>query len=200
VPPIMYRLARAAIGCGDFFQLARAVVAQKEIGHWPHPPADLIRSGSSEMTDRLAQLESAFRAQNALIVEAQAEITRYLTKEIESAELIDRLIRLLDGPQQRQPQQLARRAPAERIAAAVANLSRTGAIAFSNDMVTDAEIKTLEQVKIGHARHTLPAEALDSLIRWGLVKEATGGLVLTQQGKWRLKVRRITFGAGGRPG
>ncbi|HEY6736027.1 MAG TPA: hypothetical protein VI256_19905, partial [Roseiarcus sp.] len=68
------------------------------------------------MTDRLAQLESAFRAQNALIVEAQAEITRYLTKEIESAELIDRLIRLLDGPQQRQPQQLARRAPAERIA------------------------------------------------------------------------------------
>jgi hypothetical protein len=152
------------------------------------------------MTDRLAQLESAFRAQNALIVEAQAEITRYLTKEIESAELIDRLIRLLDGPQQRQPQQLARRAPAERIAAAVANLSRTGAIAFSNDMVTDAEIKTLEQVKIGHARHTLPAEALDSLIRWGLVKEATGGLVLTQQGKWRLKVRRITFGAGGRPG
>ena len=80
MPPIMYRLARAAIGCGNFFQLARAVVAQKEIGHWPHPPADLIRSGSSEMTDRLAQLESAFRAQNALIVEAQAEITRYLTK------------------------------------------------------------------------------------------------------------------------
>ena len=152
------------------------------------------------MTDRLAQLESAFCAQNALIVEAQAEITRYLTKEIESAELIDRLIRLLDGPQQRQPQQLARRAPAERIAAAVANLSRTGAIAFSNDRVTDAEIKTLEQVEIGHARHTLPAEALDNLIRWGLVKEATGGLVLTQQGKWRLKVRRITFGAGGRPG
>jgi hypothetical protein len=67
-------------------------------------------------------------------------------------------------------------------------------------MVTDAEIKTLEQVKIGHPRHSLPAEALDNLIRWGLVKEATGGLVLTQQGKWRLKVRRITFGAGGRPG
>lgn len=142
------------------------------------------------MTDRLAQLESAFRAQNALIVEAQAEITRYLTKEIESAELVDRLIRLLDGRQQRQPQQ--RGALSERIAAAaVANLWGTGAIAFSNDKVTDAEIKTLEQVEIGHARHTLPAEALDSLTRWGLVKEATGGgLMLTQQGKWRLKARR----------
>jgi hypothetical protein len=142
------------------------------------------------MADRLAQLESAFRAQNALIVEAQAEITRYLTKEIESAALVDRLIRLLDDPQQRQPQQLARGEPAERIAAAVANLRCTGAIAISNDKVTDAEIETLEQVEIGHARHALPAEALDSLIRWGLVKEATGGLMLTQQGKWRLKVRR----------
>jgi hypothetical protein len=139
------------------------------------------------MTDRLAQLESDFRAQNGLIVEAQAEITRYLTKEIESAELVDRLIRLLDG---RQPQQLARGAPAERIAAAVADLSRTGDIAFSNDKVTDAEIKTLEQVEVGHARHTLPAEAINSLIRWGLVKETTGGLMLTQPGKWRLKVRR----------
>jgi hypothetical protein len=140
------------------------------------------------MTDRLAQLESAFRAQNALIVEAQAEIARYLTKEIKSAELVDRLIRLLDGQQQRQPQQ--RGALAERIVAAAANLWGTGAIAFSNDKVTDAEIKTLEQVEIGHARHTLPAEALHSLIRWGLVKEATGELMLTQQGKWRLKVRR----------
>jgi hypothetical protein len=139
------------------------------------------------MTDRLAQLESDFCAQNGLIVEAQAEITRYLTKEIESAELVDRLIRLLDG---RQPQQLARGAPAERIAAAVADLSRTGDISFSNDIVTDAEIKTLEQVEVGHARHTLPAEAIDSLIRWGLVKETTGGLMLTQPGKWRLKVRR----------
>ena len=80
------------------------------------------------MTDRLAQLESAFRAQNALIVEAQAEIARYLTKEIESAELVDRLIRLLDGQQQRQPQQ--RGALAERIAAAAANLWGTGHCLF----------------------------------------------------------------------
>ena len=124
------------------------------------------------------------------MIEAQAEITRYLTKEIESAELVDRVIRLLDGPQQRQAQQLTRDALAERIAAAAANLGRAGAIAFSNEKLTDAEIKTLEQVEIGRARDTLPAEALDSLIRWGLVKEAAGALMLTQQGKWRLKVRR----------
>lgn len=142
------------------------------------------------MTNRLVQLESALRAQNALMIEAQAEITRYLTKEIELAELVDRVIRLLDGPQQRQAQQLTRDALAERIAAAAANLGRAGAIAFSNEKLTDAEIKTLEQVEIGRARDTLPAEALDSLIRWGLVKEAAGALMLTQQGKWRLKVRR----------
>jgi CheY-like chemotaxis protein len=195
----MYRLARAAIGCGDFFQLARAVVAQKEIGHWPHPPADLIRSGSSEMTDRLAQLESAFRAQNALIVEAQAEITRYLTKEIESAELIDRLIRLLDGPQQRQPQQLARRAPAERIAAAVANLSRTGAIAFSNDMVTDAEIKTLEQAKIGHARHPSRRSARQPY-PLGIGQRSHWRTYADPTGKMAPQGPSITFGAGGRPG
>lgn len=142
------------------------------------------------MTNRLVQLESALRAQNALMIEAQAEITRYLTKEIELAELVDRVIRLLDGPQQRQAQQLTRDALAERIAAAAANLGRAGAIAFSNEKLTDAEIKTLERVEIGRARDTLPAEALDSLIRWGLVKEAAGALMLTQQGKWRLKVRR----------
>lgn len=142
------------------------------------------------MTNRLVQLKSALRAQNALMIEAQAEITRYLTKEIKSAELVDRVIRLLDGPQQRQAQQLTRDALAERIAAAAANLGRAGAIAFSNEKLTDAEIKTLEQVEIGRARDTLPAEALDSLIRWGLVKEAAGALMLTQQGKWRLKVRR----------
>jgi hypothetical protein len=168
---------------------AGAVVVKKRHVIGPHPPAGLLRSGSSE-TDRLAQLESAFRAQNALIVEAQAEITRYLTKEIESAELVDRVIRILASPQQRQQRQLAREALAERITAAAANQWRTGALAFSNEKLTDAEIKTLEQVEIGRARHTLPAKALDSLIRWGLVEEATGGLMLTQQGKWRLKVRR----------
>jgi hypothetical protein len=142
------------------------------------------------MTNRLTQLESAFRAQNALIVEVPAGITRYLTKEIESGELVDRLIHLRDGPQQRQAEQIAREVLAESIVAAATNLWGTGAIAFSNETLTDADIRTLEQVEIGRARHTLPAEALDSLIRWGLVKEATGGLMLTQQGKWRLKLRR----------
>jgi hypothetical protein len=46
-------------------------------------------------------------AQAALIDEAQAEITRFLSKEIESPELVDRLVRLLDGPQQREAQRLA---------------------------------------------------------------------------------------------
>jgi hypothetical protein len=113
-----------------------------------------------------------------------------LTKEIESAELVDRLTRLRDGPQQRQAEQMAHEALAERTVAAATNLWGTGAIAFSNEKLTDADIRTLEQVEIGRARHTLPAEALDSLIRWGLVKEAAGGLMLTQQGKWRLKLRR----------
>jgi hypothetical protein len=49
------------------------------------------------MTGRTEQLEPAFRAQNALISEAQAGITRYLAKEIEAPELVDRLIRLFDG-------------------------------------------------------------------------------------------------------
>jgi hypothetical protein len=66
------------------------------------------------MTDeRIIQLESALSAQAALISEAQAEITRYLSKEIESPALVDRLIRLLDGPQQREAQRLAREALGE---------------------------------------------------------------------------------------
>ena len=58
-------------------------------------------------------LEAAVRAQDALISEAQAEITRYLAKEIEASALVDRVIRLLDGPQQRDAQRLAREALGE---------------------------------------------------------------------------------------
>jgi hypothetical protein len=65
------------------------------------------------MTDRERQLESALGAQVALIGEAQAEITRYLSKEIEAPALVDRLIRLLDGPQQREAQRLAQEALGE---------------------------------------------------------------------------------------
>jgi hypothetical protein len=57
-----------------------------------------------------AELEAAIRAQGALIVEAQREIERYLTKEIESADLVNRLIRLFDGPDQREAARLAREA------------------------------------------------------------------------------------------
>jgi hypothetical protein len=45
------------------------------------------------------------RAQDAA---AQAEVERYLVKQIEAQEVVDRLIRLLDGPRQREVQ---RRAP-----------------------------------------------------------------------------------------
>ena len=60
------------------------------------------------MTDeRNVKLEAALRAQAALVSEAQAEITRYLTKEFEQPNSVDRLIRLFDGPQQREAQRLA---------------------------------------------------------------------------------------------
>ena len=65
------------------------------------------------MTDPTVHLRLALRANLALIVEAQAEITRYQTKEIEAAELIDRMIRLIDGPAQREAQRLAQEALAE---------------------------------------------------------------------------------------
>jgi hypothetical protein len=64
--------------------------------------------------DRLTKLEAALHADETLIAEAQLEITRYLTKEIESAELVDRLVRLFDGPQQREAQRLASEALAPR--------------------------------------------------------------------------------------
>ena len=61
------------------------------------------------MTGRTEKLEPAIRAQGALIAEAQTEITRYLAKEIEAPELVNRIIRLFDGPEQRDAQRLARK-------------------------------------------------------------------------------------------
>ena len=52
-------------------------------------------------------LEAALRAEDALIREAQSEITLYLAKEIEAPELVNRLIALFDGPEQRSAQRLA---------------------------------------------------------------------------------------------
>jgi hypothetical protein len=51
--------------------------------------------------------KAALSALNALIVEAQEDITRYHVKEIDQAELVKRLIRLFDGPEQREAQRLA---------------------------------------------------------------------------------------------
>jgi hypothetical protein len=55
----------------------------------------------------------ALAAEDALIVEAQAEVERYLAKEFEAAELVNRIVRLFDGPDQRRAQQLAREALTE---------------------------------------------------------------------------------------
>jgi hypothetical protein len=62
------------------------------------------------MTERTAQLEGALRANQALIVEAQAAIEGYLTKQIDQATLVDRVIRLFDGPEQREAQRLSSKA------------------------------------------------------------------------------------------
>jgi hypothetical protein len=72
---------------------------QGSIGKHPRSLRGEIRT--LEMTDRAAKLEAAVRAQDALIAAAQGLLTRYLAKEIESPSLIDALLRLLDGPQQR---------------------------------------------------------------------------------------------------
>jgi DNA-binding response OmpR family regulator len=65
------------------------------------------------MDSRAARLEAALRAEDALIVGAQMEVERYLTKQFEASELVDRLIRILDGPEQREAQRLAREALGE---------------------------------------------------------------------------------------
>ena len=63
--------------------------------------------------ERLRAALIALVAEDALILEVQAEVARYLSKEFEAAELVNRLIRLLDGPDQRRAQRLAREALAE---------------------------------------------------------------------------------------
>jgi hypothetical protein len=65
------------------------------------------------MNDRTVELEAAVRAQDELIAAAQGLLTRYLAKEVQSAELINNLLTLLDGPQQREAQRLVREALGE---------------------------------------------------------------------------------------
>jgi hypothetical protein len=67
----------------------------------------------SRMNDRTTELESAVRAQSALIFEAQTLLAAYLAKDLESPALIDRLSRLLNGPQEREADRLAREALGE---------------------------------------------------------------------------------------
>jgi|HubBroStandDraft_5_1064220.scaffolds.fasta_scaffold77495_2 hypothetical protein len=78
------------------------------------------RSGTSStalhcraMTERIAELESAVRAQDALIAEAQRLLTGFLAKEIESWELVDSLLKLFGGPPLREAQRLSREALGE---------------------------------------------------------------------------------------
>ena len=71
------------------------------------------RCGGMTEHERLRAALIALVAEDALIVEAQAEVERYLAKEFEAAELVNRIVRLFDGPDQRRVQQLAREALTE---------------------------------------------------------------------------------------
>jgi hypothetical protein len=59
------------------------------------------------VNDRLAKL---VRVQADIIIDAQAEIINYLSGQIGSPEFIDRIVRLFDGPRQRDVQRQAREA------------------------------------------------------------------------------------------
>ncbi len=65
------------------------------------------------MTDRTVELETAVRAHDALIAEAQRLLTGYLAKEIELPGLADGMLSLFDGPRQREVQRLVREALGE---------------------------------------------------------------------------------------
>jgi hypothetical protein len=61
------------------------------------------------MTDP-TELEAALRANLALIAESQRLLTDYLSKRTQAPALIDSLLLLLDGPQQREAKELADKA------------------------------------------------------------------------------------------
>ena len=66
------------------------------------------------MNDRTAEFQAAIRAQTGLISEAQDLLTRYLAKQIEAPSLIAGLLKLLDGPEQREADRLSREALGEK--------------------------------------------------------------------------------------
>jgi hypothetical protein len=66
------------------------------------------------MNDRIAELEAALRAQDALIAEAQRLLSDFLRSDgVKQDALIAELRKLLDGPQQREAQRLSREALGE---------------------------------------------------------------------------------------
>jgi hypothetical protein len=62
------------------------------------------------MVDRIAKLEAALRVNAALLVHAQRLIAAYIAPESDRAAIISELIRLLDGPAQREAKRLAEEA------------------------------------------------------------------------------------------
>jgi hypothetical protein len=54
------------------------------------------------------------RSSDADLRDAQTLLTAFLTKDLDSPALIDRLVRLLDGPQQREAEGLVREALGEK--------------------------------------------------------------------------------------
>src|ERR1700733_10908518 len=59
------------------------------------------------MVDRIAKIEAALRVNAALLVRAQQLIAAYIAPESDRAAIISELIRLLDGPAQREAKRLA---------------------------------------------------------------------------------------------
>jgi len=59
------------------------------------------------MVDRTAKLEAALRVSAVLLVQAERLIEAYIAPESDRAAIISELIRLLDGPAQREAELLA---------------------------------------------------------------------------------------------
>jgi hypothetical protein len=59
------------------------------------------------MVDRIAKLEAALRVNAALLFHAQRLIAAYMAPKSDKAAIISELIRLLDGPAQREAKRLA---------------------------------------------------------------------------------------------
>ena len=58
------------------------------------------------MVDRIAKLEAALRVNASLLVHAQRLISAFIAPESDRAAIISELIRLLDGPAQREAKRL----------------------------------------------------------------------------------------------